>query len=64
MRMKMSTRTCSGESVLEQTFVGARPVYRGVIGIDATWKSGYPKPLETDDAIVRKVDRRWAEYWK
>jgi len=48
----------------QQTFVGARPVYRGVIGIDATWKAGYPKPLEMDDVIVRKVDRRWDEYWK
>src|SRR6185295_2023431 len=29
----------------EQTFEGARPVYRGQIGIDATWKNGYPAPL-------------------
>ena len=48
----------------EQTFVGARPVYRGVIGIDATWKSGYPRPLEMDEAVVRLVDRRWQEYWR
>jgi 4-hydroxy-3-polyprenylbenzoate decarboxylase len=48
----------------EQTFVGARPVYRGVIGIDATWKSGYPRPLEMDESIVRLVDRRWNEYWR
>jgi 4-hydroxy-3-polyprenylbenzoate decarboxylase len=48
----------------EQTFVGARPVYRGVVGIDATWKQGYPRPLEMDDDIVRLVDKRWAEYWK
>lgn len=48
----------------EQTFVGARPVYRGVIGIDATWKSGYPQPLEMDESIVRLVDRRWKEYWR
>jgi len=48
----------------EQTFVGARPVYRGIVGIDATWKAGYPAPLEMDPAIVRKVDQRWAEYWK
>jgi len=46
----------------EQTFVGARPVYRGVIGIDATWKAGYPRPLEMDDSIVKLVDRRWKEY--
>src|SRR6185295_5254655 len=40
----------------EQTFVGARPVYRGVAGIDATWKPGYPKALEMDPAVVRRVD--------
>jgi 3-polyprenyl-4-hydroxybenzoate decarboxylase len=48
----------------EQTFVGARPVYRGTIGIDATWKKGYPAPLVMDDTIVKLVDRRWSEYWK
>jgi UbiD family decarboxylase len=48
----------------EQTFVGARPVYRGVVGIDATWKPGYPRPLEMDESIVQLVDRRWSEYWK
>src|SRR3989454_11460308 len=30
----------------EQVFVGARPVYRGTVGIDATWKEGYPAPLD------------------
>jgi 4-hydroxy-3-polyprenylbenzoate decarboxylase len=48
----------------EQTFVGARPVYRGVVGIDATWKKGYPLPLEMDESIVKLVDSRWDEYWK
>ena len=48
----------------EQSFSGARPVYRGLIGIDATWKQGYPLPLQMDDSIVRLVDRRWNEYWK
>jgi 4-hydroxybenzoate decarboxylase subunit C len=48
----------------EQTFVGARPVYRGIVGIDATWKQGYPAPLEMDPAVVRRVDERWSEYWK
>jgi 4-hydroxy-3-polyprenylbenzoate decarboxylase len=46
----------------EQAFVGARPVYRGVVGIDATWKEGYPAPLEMDPAVVRRVDERWSEY--
>ena len=47
-----------------QEFVGARPVYSGTVGIDATWKEGYPKPLEMDDSITGLVDRRWSEYWK
>jgi 4-hydroxy-3-polyprenylbenzoate decarboxylase len=34
----------------------------GVMGIDATFKPGYPEPLEMDPEIVAKVDRRWNEY--
>jgi UbiD family decarboxylase len=48
----------------EQSFAGARPVYRGIVGIDATWKPGYPEPLVMDESIVKLVDRRWSEYWK
>jgi 4-hydroxybenzoate decarboxylase subunit C len=48
----------------EQFFTGARPVYRGPIGIDATWKPGYPLPLEMDASVIRRVDERWSEYWK
>jgi 4-hydroxy-3-polyprenylbenzoate decarboxylase len=48
----------------EQTFAGARPIYRGIVAIDATWKQGYPAPLEMDPAIVRRVDQRWRDYWK
>ena len=29
-------------------FRGIEPIYHGVMGIDATWKQGYPKPLEMD----------------
>jgi UbiD family decarboxylase len=47
----------------EQTFVGARPIYRGIVGIDATWKDGYPAPLVMDESIVKLVDRRWSEYF-
>ena len=47
-----------------QAFVGARPVYGGCVGIDATWKTGYPAPLEADPDTVCLVDRRWDEYWK
>jgi 4-hydroxy-3-polyprenylbenzoate decarboxylase len=46
-----------------QAFVGARPVYGGRIAIDATWKTGYPLPLTMPDEIVRRVDRRWGEYF-
>ena len=47
----------------DQQFDGITPVYRGVMGIDATWKPGYQKPLVMDPDIVRLVDRRWDEYW-
>ena len=49
--------------VARQEFVGARPVYRGRIGIDATWKEGYPVPVEMDPEVVHLVDRRWGEYF-
>ena len=41
---------------------GAWTTCHGVMGIDATFKPGYPKPLDMDPDIVEKVDRRWAEY--
>jgi 4-hydroxybenzoate decarboxylase subunit C len=41
---------------------GAWPVFEGPVGIDATWKPGYPKALEMDPAVVKTVDRRWKEY--
>jgi 3-polyprenyl-4-hydroxybenzoate decarboxylase len=49
--------------VAEQTFVGARPVYRGRIGIDATWKEGYPPVVTMDPDAVKLVDSRWGEYF-
>jgi 4-hydroxy-3-polyprenylbenzoate decarboxylase len=42
--------------------VGAWAVHRGRMAVDATWKRGYPAALEMDPAVVKKVDRRWAEY--
>lgn len=48
----------------ERRFLGARPVYSGRIAIDATWKEGYPLPVEMDEAIIHRVDARWDEYWK
>ncbi len=43
---------------------GAWPVYRGCLGIDATFKPGYPDPVIMDPAVIKKVDARWQEYWK
>jgi 4-hydroxy-3-polyprenylbenzoate decarboxylase len=40
---------------------GSCPVYDGPLGIDATWKEGYPEPLVMDPAVVERVDRRWGE---
>lgn len=34
----------------------------GVMGIDATFKPGYPEPLTMDPEVVGRVDRRWGEY--
>ena len=41
---------------------GACPVYRGTLGIDATWKEGYPAPVQCDDATGAQVSARWSEY--
>jgi 4-hydroxybenzoate decarboxylase subunit C len=43
--------------------VGIDPVHLGILGIDATWKTGYPKPLAMSEKIQRRVDTRWNEYW-
>jgi 4-hydroxy-3-polyprenylbenzoate decarboxylase len=48
----------------EQSLVGISPVYRGIMGIDATWKPGYPKPLVMSEEIVERVNRRRDEYWR
>ncbi len=42
--------------------VGSAPLYRGVMGIDATFKSGYPPPVVMDEEVIKKVDARWNEY--
>ena len=42
---------------------GVRPVYRGPMGFDATFKDGYPDPLVMPEPIVERVDRRWHEYF-
>ena len=48
----------------KQMLVGISPVYYGVMGIDATWKPGYPAPLVMSEEIRERVNRRWNEYWK
>jgi 4-hydroxybenzoate decarboxylase subunit C len=48
----------------EERLIGISPIYKGVMGIDATWKKGYQEPLEMDPAVVRHVDNRWDTLWK
>jgi menaquinone biosynthesis decarboxylase len=48
----------------EQRLMGISPIYRGIMGIDATWKEGYPKPLVMREDIRRNVDARWDAIWR
>ena len=48
----------------EQKLIGISPIYKGILGIDATWKTGYPDPLIMDESVVKKVDERWDSYWR
>jgi 4-hydroxy-3-polyprenylbenzoate decarboxylase len=41
---------------------GVTVLYEGIMGIDATWKPGYPNPCELPDEMVLKVEKRWKEY--
>jgi 4-hydroxy-3-polyprenylbenzoate decarboxylase len=47
----------------ESRLVGIAPVYGGVMGIDATWKPGYPEPLTMPEAVTRRVDALWGDIW-
>ena len=47
----------------ESRLNGAWPVYRGLMGIDATFKTGYPEPVAMDTAIIERVTQRWHQYW-
>jgi len=38
--------------------------FSGPMGIDATWKKGYPNPLAMDPEVVDRVSKRWDEYWR
>ena len=42
---------------------GAWPVYRGCLGIDATFKPGYPEPVVMDPEVTELVTRKWHQYW-
>ncbi|MFQ5964899.1 MAG: menaquinone biosynthesis decarboxylase [Candidatus Scalinduaceae bacterium] len=48
----------------EEKLVGINPIFKGKMGIDATWKNGYPSPLVMSEEIIKKVDERWDSYWK
>lgn len=43
---------------------GSLTVYSGPMGIDATWKQGYPEPLVMDERVVKRVDENWERYWR
>jgi 4-hydroxybenzoate decarboxylase subunit C len=46
----------------ESALRNAWPVHRGPLGVDATWKRGYPEPIVMLEEIIRKVDARWSDY--
>ncbi len=48
----------------EASLQGVQPLYAGVMGIDATWKPGYPDAVASDPDTARRVDSRWKEYWQ
>ncbi len=54
---------CARDVIFADTrLVGSVAQYHGPLGMDATFKPGYPEPLEMSEDIRHKVDRRWAEY--
>ncbi|HTY58573.1 MAG TPA: menaquinone biosynthesis decarboxylase [Bacteroidota bacterium] len=48
----------------EQRLIGIAPVYGGAMGIDATWKKGYPAPLAMSGGVTKRVEERWESYWR
>jgi 4-hydroxy-3-polyprenylbenzoate decarboxylase len=48
----------------EQKMIGISPVYKGVMGIDATWKRGYPEALKMTEEVTKRVEERWESYWR
>jgi len=47
----------------ESQLKGAWPVYRGRMGIDATFKAGYPDPVVMETSVIERVSQRWHQYW-
>ena len=43
-----AVRLRAGRPLPGATLIGISPVYGGAMGIDATWKQGYPEPLDDD----------------
>jgi 4-hydroxybenzoate decarboxylase subunit C len=41
---------------------GSTIVYDGILGIDATWKPGFPNPCETLPEVEAHVARNWSKY--
>ncbi len=44
------------------TLANISPIYEGIMGIDATWKPGYPNPCIMSEEIIKRVDSRWGEF--
>ncbi len=42
-----------------RTVAGNRLIFDFPIAIDARWKTGYPKPVEFDPDVEKRVDRMW-----
>src|SRR5262249_26089820 len=54
---------CARDVIFSGTHVvGSVIRYTGCLGIDATWKKGYPEALEMTEEIKEKVNARWASY--
>ena len=61
LRWGIFTRFDAARDVVftDATLLGAWPGVSGRLGIDATWKTGYPEPVEMPGEVVRQVDLLW-----
>jgi len=46
----------------ESALHGVWATFKGTLGIDATWKPGYPDPLQMNPDVVQQVTRRWGDF--